>query len=92
MQPRQPLRFWDHVRRKAAEVGDWDLVEKIVMPRSGDELTAGGVTKGVGEQMACLVFKAAPNSGQNDDHHVIAWKVVQDLQTKWINMESILQK
>lgn len=45
--------------------------------------------------MAFPVFKAVPNSGQNDSHHIFTWKVVQDLQAKvakyGINCPEVMQ-
>lgn len=45
--------------------------------------------------MAFPVFKAVPGTGQNDTHHIFAWKVVQDLQLKvaqfGINSSEVMQ-
>uniref|UniRef100_A0A8C0ZAV7 CCHC-type domain-containing protein n=1 Tax=Cyanistes caeruleus TaxID=156563 RepID=A0A8C0ZAV7_CYACU len=44
------------------------------------EWEIGGAPQGAAQ--AFPVFKAAPNTGQPDRHDVIAWKVVQDIQSK----------
>lgn len=76
-----PLQFWEHVKKKAAEVGDWDLLEKIDPPKISD-MQSVDMNVACKEPMAFPVFKAVPNSGQNDSHQVFAWKIAQDLQAK----------
>lgn len=62
---------------KAAEVGDWNLLQKIGPPKRMEMAAAASVGP-----VAFPVFKAVPNSGQQDSHQVFAWRVVQDLQSK----------
>ncbi|XP_036262129.1 uncharacterized protein LOC118701558 [Molothrus ater] len=76
--PRHPLQFWKHVTMKAAEVGDWNLLEKIGPP-TRMEMAAAAASGG---PVAFPVFKTAPNLGQQGSHQVFAWRVVQDLQSK----------
>ncbi|KAF4794470.1 hypothetical protein TURU_101853 [Turdus rufiventris] len=91
---RHPSQFWEHVKKKAAEVGVWDLTDKIGPPKILD-MQSVDMNVACKEPMAFPVFKAVPNSGQNDSHQVFAWKVVQDLQTKvaefGINSQEVMQ-
>lgn len=91
---RHPLRFWENVRQKAIEMGDWALLDKIdPLKLSGMQSVAGEVVSG--GHMTFPVFKAIPGSGQNDSHQAFAWKFVQDLQTKvakfGINSSEVMQ-
>lgn len=74
-------------------MGDWDLLVKTGPPKT---LDMQNVDMNVADdKMAFPVFKAVPNSGQNDSHQVFAWKVVLDLQAKvakfGINSSEVMQ-
>ncbi|XP_058664046.1 endogenous retrovirus group K member 8 Gag polyprotein-like [Ammospiza nelsoni] len=79
--PRHPEEFWEFVRRKAVEEKNWDIIERLGAPRVPQENSAIA-NVACDNPMAFPVFKAAPGTGQNDSHHVFAWRVVQDLQSK----------
>lgn len=32
MRPKDSKRFWEEVKRRALEAGDWDLIERVGMP------------------------------------------------------------
>ncbi|XP_064501662.1 endogenous retrovirus group K member 113 Gag polyprotein-like [Pseudopipra pipra] len=72
--PRHPGKFWNQVKQKAAEMGDWNLLDRIGYP---SETCDAAASTGPG---AYPVFKAVPGSGRQDEHTPFAWKVVQDLQ------------
>lgn len=80
VQQRQPGQFWEQVKQKALECGEWELVEKLGMPNAGGSASAGASAEG--DAQVYPVFKASPGSNQQDSHSVIAWKVVQNLQMR----------
>ncbi|KAJ7411997.1 hypothetical protein BTVI_47918 [Pitangus sulphuratus] len=75
--PRDPASFWEGLHREAARTGDWDLCKKIGYPSFRDQGECSTLAEGL---QAFPVMKAAVGSGKVDEHHVFAWKVVQDLQ------------
>ncbi|XP_057879888.1 endogenous retrovirus group K member 5 Gag polyprotein-like [Melospiza georgiana] len=92
--PRHPQEFWEFVRRKAVEEKNWDIIERLGAPRVPQENSAIA-NVACDNPMAFPVFKAVPGTGQNDSHHVFAWRVVQDLQSKvaqyGINSSEVMQ-
>lgn len=78
---RHPLQFWEHIKKKAAEVGDGDLLENIGPPKIS-AMQRVDMSISCQEPKAFPVFQAVPNSGQIDTHQDFAWEVVQDLPTK----------
>lgn len=80
VQQRQPGQFWEQVKQKALECGEWELVEKLGMPNAGGSASASASAEG--DAQVYPVFKASPGSNQQDSHSVIAWKVVQNLQMR----------
>ncbi|XP_064568381.1 endogenous retrovirus group K member 7 Gag polyprotein-like [Zonotrichia leucophrys gambelii] len=92
--PRHPQEFWEFVRRKAVEEKNWDIIERLGAPRVPQENSANA-NVACDNPMAFPVFKAAPGAGQNDSHHIFAWRVVQDLQSKvaqyGINSSEVMQ-
>ncbi|XP_071301973.1 endogenous retrovirus group K member 5 Gag polyprotein-like [Agelaius tricolor] len=92
--PRHPQEFWEFVRRKAVEEKNWDTIERLGAPRVPQENSANAKVA-CDNPMAFPVFKAAPGTGQDDSHHVFAWRVVQDLQSKvaqyGINSSEVMQ-
>ncbi|KAM9590809.1 endogenous retrovirus group K member 5 Gag polyprotein-like [Morphnus guianensis] len=92
--PRSPDQFWEAVRQYAAEVGNWDLVERL-SPCSPIPACQKPVNIAAEAPVTFPVFKAAAGTNQHDEHNPIAWKVVQDLQNKaqkfGINSHEVMQ-
>ncbi|XP_048146400.1 uncharacterized protein LOC125319335 [Corvus hawaiiensis] len=95
VRPKNSRRFWEAVRLRALEAGDWDLIEKVGMPEDaeGPVQVATVPREGVmvdqddsepsqGVIQAFPVQKALPNMGQPYKREVIARRVIQYLQSK----------
>ncbi|KAL2311255.1 hypothetical protein Nmel_002952 [Mimus melanotis] len=92
VRPKNHHSFWDAVKVRALQQGDWNLLERLGMPEGGilrveegvqvDPVELGLASEETGGPQAFPVFKAVPGSGQTDRHDPIAWQVVQDLQDK----------
>lgn len=87
--PQQPLQFWECAKKKAAEVGDWDLLEKIGPPKMLD-MQSVDMNVACKDPMAFPVFKVVPNSGQNNSHHILS--SCKTTRQRWLNMVLISQK
>ncbi|XP_074716880.1 uncharacterized protein LOC141940007 [Strix uralensis] len=92
--PRSPDRFWEGVRKYAAEAGNWDLVERL-SPYSPTPACPKPVDIAAEAYGAFPVYKAVAGTNEHDEHNPISWKVVQDLQNKaqkfGINSPEVMQ-
>lgn len=76
VQPCNAARFWDVVRKKAMEVGNWDLTETLGVPVDSDTPTLDAE----GMPSTFPIELATPGSNQPNQHVGWSWKVVQDMQ------------
>ncbi|OPJ70630.1 hypothetical protein AV530_008887 [Patagioenas fasciata monilis] len=76
VRPWDPVHFWKHVKAKAMEIGDWDLLENISVPSTVAEPL---IVESAGPVAFPVVYH---NSAAEKPHkHVpYSWKVIQDLQ------------
>lgn len=92
VRPKNHRSFWEAVKIKALQQGDWDLLERLGMPGRGvlwveegvqvDSAELGPIPEGTGGPQVFPVFKTVPGSEHVDRHDPIAWRLVQDLQDK----------
>lgn len=87
----QPLQFWEHVKKKAAEERDWDLLEKIGPPKTSD-MQSVGMNVVCDNPMALLFLKQFLIQDKMIAIKFLHGESCKTSKQKWLNFVLILKK